>query len=551
MAFATTASQERGALSSGSGWWSAATVYQIYPRSFADADGDGVGDLSGIVSKIPYLTALGVDAIWISPFYPSAGADAGYDVSDPCAIDPQFGTFDDFDRIVALAHDANIRVIIDVVPNHTSSEHRWFVDALAARADSAARSRYIFRPGRGDGPPNDWESVFGGPAWTRVAGSDDWYLHLFDREQPDLNWRNPEVRDEYDRVLRFWLDRGVDGFRIDVAHGLIKAEGLPDIGTARTNPVDAGGDIGPMWDQDEVHEIYRAWRRLLAEYGEDRILVAEAWPPHDRLGKYIRPDEMHQAFNFRYLAAGWDAANVSSTIDASLTTTAEVGATTTWVLSNHDIVRVVSRLGREDSTSWTTGIGPDEPQPDLELGRQRARAYTLLTLALPGSAYIYQGEELGLPEHTTMPSHHRRDPMHWRTSGTEVGRDGCRVPLPWQHDAPGYGFGPTPWLPQPRVFGDLAVDRQVDDPRSFLHFYRSALRIRRELSLGHTPIVSKRVDGDVLRIEKDDIAVLVNFSRAPILVGCAGSDLVLATGPDDFADGVLAPNSAVWLRRRA
>jgi alpha-glucosidase len=532
------------------GWWTDAVVYQIYPRSFADANGDGFGDLPGVIGKIPYLADLGADAIWLSPFYPSAGADGGYDVSDPCDVDPLFGTLDDFDRLVELAHREGLRVIVDVVPNHTSSEHPWFLEALAARPGSAARDRYIFRQGRGEAPPNDWESVFGGSAWTRSGDDGDWYLHLFDAQQPDLNWRNPEVREEYLRVLRFWLDRGVDGFRVDVAHGLVKADGLPDMGTRRPNPVDAGGDVGPMWDQDGVHEIYRSWRQLLAAYGDDRILVAEAWPPHDRLGLYVRGDEMHQAFNFRYLNAGWDAPHVSTTIDLSLATTREVGATTTWVTSNHDIVRIVSRLGRDNPDSWTTGIGPDDQQPDLELGTRRARAYALLTLALPGSVYIYQGEELGLPDHTTMPHEYRQDPVYRRTSGRDVGRDGCRVPLPWKHDALGFGFGPSPWLPQPSAFASLAVDLQVDDPRSTLHLFRTALRLRRELALGRQPIIRQDVVGGLLRIEKSGLTVLVNFSPATIAVDEALRDVLLATDPEDCANGVLASNGAVWLRSR-
>lgn len=535
----------------GTAWWKDAVVYQVYPRSFADTDADGVGDLPGVISRLSYLSALSVDAIWLSPFYPSAGADAGYDVSDPCAIDPLFGTLEDFDRLVELAHAAGIRVIIDVVPNHTSSEHSWFGEALSSPPGSRARERYMFRAGRDGEPPNDWESVFGGPAWTRVDGEDQWYLHLFDRRQPDLNWQNPEVRDEYLRVLRFWLDRGVDGFRVDVAHGLIKADGLPNVGRARINPVDAGGDSGPMWDQEGVHEIYRSWRRLLGEYDEDRILVAEAWPPHDRLGLYIRPDEMHQAFNFRYLGAGWDADKVSSTIDASLATAGDVGATPTWVTSNHDVVRIVSRLGREDPNSWTAGIGPADPQPDHGLGARRARAYALLTLALPGSVYIYQGEELGLPDHTTIPGRHRKDPVYRRTRGEHVGRDGCRAPLPWEGDAPGYGFGTAPWLPQPASYRELAVDRQSGNPGSFLNFYRRALSLRHHYSLGQVPIVRKSTEGGLLRLELERITVLVNFAPTAAAVADSSSTVVIASHPDVYAGGVLAPNGAVWLRNDA
>ncbi|KQQ11292.1 alpha-amylase [Rathayibacter sp. Leaf296] len=540
-------SSDAAALSSG--WWSDAVIYQIYPRSFSDSNGDGIGDLAGMIDRLPYLSGLGVDAIWLSPFYPSAGADAGYDVSDPRAIDPVFGTLSDFDELVHQAHATGIRVIVDIVPNHTSSEHRWFTEALLSTPGSAARERYIFRPGCGDGPPNDWESVFGGPAWTRVEGEDQWYLHLYDSRQPDLNWRNPEVRDEYEDVLRFWLDRGVDGFRIDVAHGLIKAEGLPDLGGRRTNAVEAGGDVGPMWDQDEVHDIYRSWRQLLEEYGDDRILVAEAWTTPDRLSRYIRPDEMHQAFNFAYLSAGWDAKKVSAIIESSLATTAEVGATTTWVLSNHDVVRVASRLGQADPNHWSAGIGAADPQPDLELGRRRAAAYALLTLALPGGVYIYQGEELGLPDHTELDNSRRQDPSYRRTAGAVIGRDGCRVPMPWITEAPGHGFGADPWLPQPDTFRHLAADNQVDDPSSFLNLYTTALRIRRDLTLGKTPITSISESEQVLHVVKDTFAVLINFSTVPASLDIPSEGtILLASAPDAYSRGILQGDSAVWIQ---
>jgi alpha-glucosidase len=543
--------EQEGGAPAPAGWWSYAVVYQVYPRSFADSNDDGIGDIRGVIHRLPYLVWLGVDAIWLSPFYPSGGADAGYDVSDPRGVDLVFGSLDDFDELVAGAHRAGIRVIIDLVPNHTSSEHPWFQEALTSAPTAAARDRYIIRPGRGEQPPNNWESVFGGPAWSRIPGEDQWYLHLFDTRQPDLNWRNPEVRAEYESVLRFWLDRGVDGFRVDVAHGLIKADGLPDVLGPRVNAVEAGGDVGPMWDQDEVHDIYRSWRGVLESYDASRVLVAEAWTVPDRLPRYIRPDEMHQAFNFPYLSAGWDCEHVATTITASIETSAEVGATTTWVLSNHDVVRVASRLGQEDPNHWSTGIGSSDPQPDLELGRRRAAAYALLTFALPGSAYIYQGDELGLPDHTQLDDSARQDPAHLRTAGAVVGRDGCRIPLPWESGAPGYGFGPLTWLPQPDVYAALAVDAQRHDPDSFLNLYRSAIEIRRRLNLGDSPLIRIDARGHVLRIEKDRFVALINFSSAPFVSPDprdSHADVILASEPGSFSGGLLQGNCAVWLR---
>jgi alpha-glucosidase len=396
----------------GPDWRRTAVVYQIYPRSFADSNGDGIGDLPGITHRLPALAQLGIDAIWLSPFYKSPQADAGYDVADYRDVDPVFGTLADFDAMLDKAHGLGLKVIVDLVPNHSSDEHEWFRQALAAAPGSLERERYMFRDGRGENgelPPNNWESCFRGPAWTRTTDADgtpgQWYLHLFDTKQPDWNWENPEVRAEFLDVLRFWLDRGVDGFRVDVAHALIKAPGLPDQQAAEKAADDAGNpegffNVGPMWDQDRVHEVYREWRALLDTYSPDRILCAEAWVPSlDRLARYVRDDEMHQAFNFDYLESEWDAAHLRSVIDKSVTANETVGAPTTWVLSNHDVVRHVSRLGLPAGPR-PNGIRADDLQPDHELGLRRARAATLLMLALPGSAYMYQGEELGLPDHT-------------------------------------------------------------------------------------------------------------------------------------------------------
>ncbi|MEU4683046.1 glycoside hydrolase family 13 protein [Streptomyces xinghaiensis] len=460
----------------GTHWWRDAVIYQIYVRSFADGNGDGIGDLRGARERLPHLARLGVDAVWLTPFYLSPQADGGYDVTDYRTVDPLFGDLDDARKLIRAAHGLGIRVIMDIVPNHTSDRHTWFRQALSEGPGSPARGRYWFRPGRGtDGelPPNDWESVFGGPAWTRTTNPDgspgDWYLHLFAPEQPDLNWEHPEVRREFDAILRFWLDLGVDGFRVDVAHGLVKAEGLPDIGHGQQASL-IGTQKLPFFDQDGVHEIHRHWRRLLDSYDGERIGVAEAWAPDsERLALYVRPDEMHQAFNFQFLRSGWEAAEMRAVIDTSLAATASVGAPTTWVLSNHDVVR--------HTTRYADG--------DPERGLRRARAAALLTLALPGSVYVYQGEELGLPEVTDLPDEVRQDPSFLRADGQDGFRDGCRVPIPWSGTEAPYGFGPEPggpsWLPQPGDWAGYSVEAQTGDPTSTLELYRAAIALRREL----------------------------------------------------------------------
>ncbi|MFC0269482.1 glycoside hydrolase family 13 protein [Kushneria aurantia] len=490
-------------------WWRHAVIYQIYPRSFADARGDGIGDLRGVYDRLPWLARLGIDAIWLSPFYRSPQNDAGYDVADYRAVDQLFGTLDDFDAMLERAHATGLKVIIDLVPNHTSAEHVWFQAALYAPRGSPERARYIFRDGRGDNgeePPNNWHSVFGGGAWTRVEDG-QWYLHMFDTSQPDLNWRNEEVRAEFDDILRFWLDRGVDGFRVDIAHGMIKQEGLPD--TDHHVGLGEGSHKGPMWDQEEVHDIYRRWRRILDDYEGRRIMVAEAWiSPQSRLARYTRPDEMHQAFNFDYLLTPWRAGALRDVIDLSLANLAAVDSTPTWVMSNHDIVRHATRLGQLEG----------QDPPDEELGLRRARAAIMLTLALPGSVYVYQGEELGLPEYLDMPDQYRQDPAFFRSGGSERGRDGCRVPLPWEAESRGYGFSPTgaSWLPQPEVYVHYAADVQERDPESTLWLYRRLLELRRAHGLG-----SGRVEwldsgrDDVLMLRNGSVTAVINFGDEP------------------------------------
>ncbi len=565
-----------------SSWWGSAVIYQIYPRSWADGNGDGIGDLPGITTRLPYLRDLGVDAVWLSPFYVSPQADGGYDVADYRDIDPIFGTLADASTLLANAHDLGLKVIVDLVPNHSSDEHAWFKAALAAGPGSPEREHYVFRDGlgqKGDLPPNNWLCVFGGPAWTRVPsdkgrnGSLDgqWYLHLFDPKQPDFNWENPEVRAEFEDVLRFWLDRGVDGFRVDVANSLIKEAGLPDwdeplhiLGDADGVPHDHLGKRPPMWDQDGVHEIYRAWRRILNSYNpihadgysgdNDRILCAEAWvDTQDRAARYVRPDEMHQAFNFDFLQSQWRAADMRESITSSFAAMDSVGAPTTWVMSNHDVVRHASRLGLPLGTKRPNGIGVGDPQPDAALGLRRARAATALMLALPGSSYLYQGEELGLPDSTDLPDDVRRDPTWQRSGHTERGRDGCRVPMPWEGDLPAYGFSPSgqSWLPQPKSYEELAVDRQVGVEGSTLELYRALLAARRARGLGAGSMSwLMGYPDDVLAFVNtpdagESVVVLTNFGPEPVAVPKDAMTL-LTSGPLT-PHGLVPTDTTVWL----
>ncbi|GAA3606380.1 glycoside hydrolase family 13 protein [Agrococcus terreus] len=533
--------------SRGGEWWRTAVIYQIYPRSFADASGDGVGDLAGITGRLPQVAELGVDAIWLSPFYTSPQKDGGYDVADYRDIDPLFGTLDDFDRMLDAAHGLGLKVIVDLVPNHSSDQHEWFQAALAAAPGSHERSRYIFRDGKGSEgslPPNNWQSVFGGPAWTRVPDG-QWYLHLFDSSQPDFDWANPEVGDMFVDVLRFWLDRGVDGFRVDVAHGNVKAVGLPDVDAEM---VEAGSMESPFFGQEDVHEIYRRWHEVLAAYDGDRVLCAEAWvSPLEKMARYVRPDEMHQAFNFVYLETPWDAARLRDVIDHSIRAFGEVGAPSTWVLSNHDTIRHRTRLALVPPPTHGAGIGPTSAsKADPTVSLRRGRAATALMLALPGSAYVYQGEELGLPEVTAIEAHQRQDPTFHRTAGELWGRDGCRVPIPWEADAPAYGFSEAgaSWLPQPPLWAELARDRQEGDAGSTLELYRSALALRAEHSLGSGELEWLDVGRTALAFRNGDITVVANLGHDAVDV--PRGEIVLASSPLDSAS--LAADEVVWVR---
>ncbi|WP_329336858.1 glycoside hydrolase family 13 protein [Streptomyces sp. NBC_00663] len=537
-------------------WWRQAVIYQIYPRSFADADGDGLGDLKGITQRLTHLAALGVDALWLSPFYPSELADGGYDVADYRDVDPRLGTLDDFDALAAEAHRLGLKVIVDLVPNHSSHRHVWFQEALAAGPGSAARARYVFRDGRGthgELPPTDWQSVFGGSAWTRVPDG-QWYLHLFTPEQPDFDWDNDEVRADFRTTLRFWSDRGVDGFRVDVAHALAKdlAEPLRDLGAPALSGEDALAEFAPgthpFFDRDEVHAIYRDWRTVLDAYRPPRMAVAEAWVPSaKRRALYARPEELGQAFNFEYLQTPWDADALRRVITDSLAGAREAGASATWVLSNHDVVRHASRLllpPGTDENAWLLS-GGHAPGIDTAAGLRRARAATLLMLALPGSSYVYQGEELGLPEVAELPVEVLQDPV-WEQSGrVRKGRDGCRVPLPWTRTGPSYGFGAGgAWLPQPESFAAYAVEAQEGVEGSTLELYRTALKLRRKL-----------LEGEELTWAEDSPAGVLDFARhggwrsvtnlSDTPVELPRGEVLVTSAP--LPDGLLPPDTTVWL----
>jgi alpha-glucosidase len=511
-------------------WWRSSVVYEIYVRSFADSDGDGVGDLPGIRARLPYLRDLGVDGIWLTPFFPSPGADHGYDVADYVDVDPQFGTLPDLDALVADAHELGLSVTIDVVPNHTSSEHPWFRNALADPSHPD-RARYVFRAGKDGGLPNNWDSVFGGPAWTLDEASGEYYLHLFAPEQPDLDWHNQQVQADFEDILRFWLDRGVDGFRIDVAHGLFKDRLLRDEreGAGPPRPGQTQGfDRQHAIDQPEVHPLYRRWRELADGYGDERVLVGEVvLRDQERVARYVRPDELHLAFNFRLLWEPWEAEPLRAAIDGTLAALEPVGATPTWVLENHDVMRLPSRYG----------------------SLERARAAALLLLALPGTIFLYAGQELGLEE-VDLPDELRQDPVFFRSGGARKGRDGCRIPIPWDGDAPGLGFTTgTPWLPIPATWRDISVAAQAQDETSTLALYCAALAARRSSAALRDGSFawSESPPGSLVfarEAEDDVVACAVNVDAEAVEL--PDGELLLASDPS--VTGSLPPDTAAWVR---
>lgn len=547
-------------------WWRQAVVYQIYPRSFYDLDGSGLGDIRGITSKVPYLKELGVDAVWLSPFYPSELADGGYDVADYRDVAPELGTLADFDEMVAALHDAGIKVVVDIVPNHTSDQHVWFQEALRSPKGSPARNRYIFRDGVIDedgnnNPPSDWICMFGGPQWDQVEDG-QWYLHTFAPEQPDLNWDNPEVRQEFEDILAFWSDRGVDGFRIDVAHSLVKDQDvvfgpdpLPTWEELEAMPWDGSH---PVWDRDEVHDVYKGWRKVFNSYDPPRTAVAEAWVDDpERRARYASIEGLGQTFNFDLLRADFDAPTFKEIIDHNLHLADGADTSTTWVLSNHDVIRHATRYGlpglQEEiekiaGHSWLlSGGSPDDVK--REQGNRRADATTLMLLALPGSMYLYQGEELGLHEVGDIADADRQDPTFFRSPGVDVGRDGCRVPLPWVADEPGYGFGfgadaKAPHFPQPDWFAEHAVDVEDADPESTLNLYRKALGLRKKLLTSEELTWEDSGSPDVLQFARPNgWRVIMNFSAEPVAM--PEGELLLSSRP--LEDGMLPGDTTAWL----
>ena len=539
-------------------WWHHAAVYQVYPRSFRDGNGDGLGDITGVIEKLDYLAELGVNALWLSPFYPSPQKDSGYDVADPRGVDPMYGTLDDVKQLITQAHARSLRLIVDVVPNHMSSAHPWFVEALHAQPGSPERARFHFRDGQGEHgelPPNNWASLFGGPAWSRVREESgeqaghmgQWYLHLFDSSQPDVNWTNPDIRSDWLDTIAFWLDLGVDGFRVDVALGLAKDMTYPDIddpvGFVESlrfdlddgSPAAAARRLrvanSAFFDRDEVQDIYREWRALMNSYDGDRMAVVEAWVPPDRAARYVAPDTLHQIFGFDFLVVAWDPKDMRRLITSTIRGLAEVSAPPTWALSNHDSPRVVTRLG-----------GGRE-------GLAKARALALLVQALPGSVYVYQGEELGL-EDVELPDQARQDPVFFRSQGVQKGRDGARVPLPWSGDMPPYGFTEpklAPWLPQPEGWQNLTVECESQDPLSTLNLYRTGLHLRRQIP--NQPLEFLDTAENLLAFSRGPgFVCVINCSESEMKLPINGEILISSALDATHRDGVLPPLTTVWVK---
>ena len=530
----------------GENWWRDAVIYEIYMRSVADESGDGIGDLPGIVSRVPYLSSLGIDALWLTPFYPSPQADNGYDISDFYNIDPLFGTLEDFDCLVTRAHEHGIKVIIDLVPNHTSDEHPWFQEALRSPAGSAARNRYLFRDGQGDNydqPPNNWQSIFGGSAWKRVPNDKQWYLHYFSEKQIDLNWRNPEVHREFERIIRFWLDRGVDALRIDAAQCLLKRESFTDI-----TPWDSDY---PFAHQPHLADIFQEWRQITNQY-PNRCMIGEMFGSPQLMSRYVANDKLNQVFTFDYQSALWRKSSLQPVMTSWNNWARQINSAPIWLTSSHDRLRYVSRLGLSTPGASPNGLNARSEQPNNRLGQQRARAMICMTAFLPGAMCLYYGEELGLPEHTTLEDKYRRDAAF--RSGRVIGRDGARVPMPWKQKSPSFGFSATgkSWLPQPDTYGEYAVDRQEADTTSTLSLYKYLLELRRLYSLGQGTIKwISTLYSNVIVARNGDLIMAINMGNMPVALPLSGNVIVRSTSesvqPNLFFKRLPA-NSAMWVK---
>jgi alpha-glucosidase len=524
-------------------WWQEAVIYQIYPRSFFDSNGDGEGDLPGITKKLEYVAKLGVDAIWLSPFYTSPNKDGGYDVADPRDVDPRFGNLADAKLMIDKAHGFGLKVLVDIVPNHFSAEHKWFKAALESGPGSKERERFHFYDPKEDGtPPNNWISLFGGPAWTQVADG-QYYLHLFDSSQPDLNWENPEVDADFKETISFWVKMGADGFRIDVAHGLAKENILTDHhdpkGLSDALRIDVDMEISkresllasvPFFDRVGVHEIYRSWRKHFDSFENPVMAVAEAWvhPPVNGVA-YVRPDELHQIFNFDLLIAPFEGKTLFNLIDNSLEMLKAVGAYPTWAISNHDSPRVASRLGAD-----------------------KARALALFLFALPGSCYVYNGQELGLPD-AELADSDRQDPSFLRTKGETKGRDGARVPMPWSGDETPFGFtSGKPWLPIPANWKDLTVQSQSHSEDSSLSLYQRALNLRATYFLGAQDFKwdTSQIDQGILGFQRGGVYVYLNSGNSSVKLQ-ASETILSSSGMPACENGELElmPERAIWFKR--
>jgi alpha-glucosidase len=508
-------------------WWRDGVLYQCYPRSFADSDGDGVGDLRGIIDRLDHLRWLGVDGVWLNPTYPSPNADWGYDVSDFRGVHPELGTLDDLDELIARCAESDIKVLLDLVPNHTSDQHPWFVAARRSR-DDPRRGWYVWRdPRPGGEPPNNWRSVFGGPAWTLDEATGQFYLHNFLAEQPDLDWWNEEVRDEFDDILRWWFDRGIAGFRIDVAHGIVKDRRLRD-----NPPVTPEDSVRWHWlgqrpvysmNRADVHEVHKRWRRVCDDQPEPRVLLGETLV-HDleRLVEFYGSgiDELHLAFNFVFIEAGFDAGALSSVV-ARTEKLLPAEAWPVWTMSNHDIVRAPTRWGEDD--------------PAL------ARLAMLMLLTLRGTPVLYYGDEIGMRQ-VDVPFERVLDPVGLQRFEHRASRDGARTPMPWSAE-PGAGFtapGVEPWLP----FGDLRaanVADQRDDPGSLLHLCRDLIALRRRdaglRTGGYAPLPAPA--GAWAYRRGDGHAVALNLSPSPVRLELPRGTVAVATdrGRDGEAVG--------------